>query len=111
MTPSFLQIHAVERAVDGVLALSAAADRANVAGYTGTIPARTPLLTDFAKGGHQRIPLSYHRKMARTYIYIKVELDLNEQEKPDRVAAEICRVIRKVYGVRSAEVSNIVDKE
>jgi hypothetical protein len=49
--------------------------------------------------------------MARTYIYIKVELDLNEQEKPDRVAAEICRVIRKVYGVRSAEVSNIVDKE
>jgi hypothetical protein len=49
--------------------------------------------------------------MARTYIYIKVELDLNEQEKPDRVAAEICRVIRKVYGVRSAEVSNIVEKE
>jgi hypothetical protein len=49
--------------------------------------------------------------MSRTDLYLKVELDLDEKEKPERVAAEICRLIRKVYGVRSAEVSNMVEKE
>jgi len=49
--------------------------------------------------------------MPRTDVYIKVELDLPQTEKPERVATEICRVIRKVYGVRSAEVSSMVDKE
>jgi hypothetical protein len=49
--------------------------------------------------------------MARTDLYIKVELDLDEKEKPDRVANEICRMIRKVYGVRSAEVSSMVEKD
>jgi len=49
--------------------------------------------------------------MPRTDVYIKVELDVNEKEKPERVANEICRMIRKVYGVRSAEVSNMVEKE
>ena len=49
--------------------------------------------------------------MPRTDVYLKVELDLDEREKPERVAAEICRLIRKVYGVRSAEVSNMVEKD
>jgi hypothetical protein len=49
--------------------------------------------------------------MPRTDLYLKVELDLDEKEKPERVAAEICRQIKKVYGVRSAEVSNIVEKD
>lgn len=49
--------------------------------------------------------------MPRTDLYIKVELDLNEKEKPDRIAGEICRLLAKVYGVRSAEVTNMVDKE
>jgi hypothetical protein len=49
--------------------------------------------------------------MPRTDVYIKVELDVDEKEKPERVAAEICRQIRKVYGVRSAEVSSMVEKE
>jgi hypothetical protein len=49
--------------------------------------------------------------MPRTDIYIKVELDLDEREKPERVASEICRLVRKVYGVRSAEVSSMVDKD
>ena len=49
--------------------------------------------------------------MARTHVYLKVELDLPEsqkdKERPERVAAEICRLIQRVYGVRSAEVSCI----
>jgi len=49
--------------------------------------------------------------MARTDLYLKVELVLDEKEDPERVAAEICRMIGKVYGVRRAEVSNMVEKE
>ena len=49
--------------------------------------------------------------MARIDLYLKVELDLDDKEKPDRLAAEICRQIRKVYGVREAEVSNIVARD
>jgi hypothetical protein len=49
--------------------------------------------------------------MPRTDLYIKVELDINEKEHPERLANEIIRLIRKVYGVRSAEVSNMVEKE
>lgn len=49
--------------------------------------------------------------MPRTDLYIKVELDVDEKEQPERLAREICRQIRKVYGVRSAEISSMVDKE
>jgi hypothetical protein len=49
--------------------------------------------------------------MPRSDVYIKVEIDVDEREKPDRLAAEICRLIRKVYGVRQAEVSSIVERE
>ena len=49
--------------------------------------------------------------MGRTDLYLKVELDLDEKEKPERVASEICRMIRKFYGVRSAEVSSMVEKD
>jgi hypothetical protein len=58
-----------------------------------------------------RTSLSYHRKMPRTDLYLKVEIDLDEREQPERLASEICRQIRKVYGVRSAEVSNIIERE
>ena len=49
--------------------------------------------------------------MPRTDLYLKVELDLDEKESAERVAAEICRMIRRVYGVRQAEVSNMVERE
>jgi hypothetical protein len=44
-------------------------------------------------------------------LYIKVELELEEEEKPERVAAEICRQLEKLYVVRRAEVSNAVARE
>ena len=47
----------------------------------------------------------------RADVYVKVEVDLDEREKPDRLASEIVRVIRKLYGVRAAEVSSIVERE
>lgn len=49
--------------------------------------------------------------MRRTDVYLKVELVMDDKENPERLAAEICRMIRKVYGVRGAEVSSIVDKD
>jgi hypothetical protein len=49
--------------------------------------------------------------MARADVYLKIELDLDELEKPERIAAEMCRILRKIYGVRQAEVSNIVERE
>jgi hypothetical protein len=49
--------------------------------------------------------------MPRTDVYVKVEVDVDEREKPERVATEICRQIRKIYGVRSAEVTNMVERE
>ena len=49
--------------------------------------------------------------MARTDVYLKVELVLDDKENPERVAAEICRLIARVYGVRRAEVQSIVEKE
>ena len=49
--------------------------------------------------------------MTRTLVYLKVELEHSEEEKTARMAEEICRRVQKIYGVRSAEVSNIVAQE
>ncbi len=49
--------------------------------------------------------------MTRTDLYLKVELDYDDRERPERLAQEICRMIRRVYGVRHVEVSNMVEKE
>jgi len=57
-----------------------------------------------------QMSLSYHRVMARTDLYVKIELQL-ENENPERVAQEIIRTIRKIYGVRGAEVSNMIEKD
>lgn len=53
----------------------------------------------------------YDRLMRRTDVYLKVELALDEKEMVERVAAEICRQIRKLHGVRNAEVSSTVDRD
>ena len=49
--------------------------------------------------------------MPRTDVYIKVELDRDPKESAERIAAEICRLIRKLYSVRNAEVSSIMERE
>ncbi|HTU47979.1 MAG TPA: hypothetical protein VMF91_23170 [Bryobacteraceae bacterium] len=49
--------------------------------------------------------------MKRVDLYIKVEVDLEEDEKLERVAGEICRQLEKLYSVRSAELSNAVVRE
>lgn len=49
--------------------------------------------------------------MKRVDLHIKVEVELEDEEKPERVAAEICRQLEKIYFVRSAELSNTIVRE
>lgn len=49
--------------------------------------------------------------MKRVDLYIKVTVDLEEEESPERVAGEICRQIEKIYVVRTAELSSIVARD
>lgn len=49
--------------------------------------------------------------MAQLQIYLKVTIDTEENEdRPERLSTELCRVVSKVYGVRSAEVTNIIEE-
>jgi hypothetical protein len=49
--------------------------------------------------------------MQRVDLYIKVEVVLEEEEKPERVASEICRQLEKLYVVRAAELSHIQTRD
>jgi hypothetical protein len=49
--------------------------------------------------------------MQRVDLYIKVEVELDQDEAPERIANEICRMLQKMYFVRSAELSNAVSRE
>ena len=49
--------------------------------------------------------------MAVTNLFIKVEIEHGKDEAPQKLGAEICRQIMKVYGVRSAELSNFTAAE
>lgn len=44
-------------------------------------------------------------------LHIKVELDVAEKKDAERIASEVCRAIRRMFGVRSAEVISTVEKE
>ncbi len=50
-------------------------------------------------------------QMQKVDLYIKVEVDLDEEEKPERVAAEICRQLEKIYYVRAAELSSTITRD
>jgi hypothetical protein len=47
----------------------------------------------------------------RIDLHIKVELDVAEKKDVERIASEVSRAIRRMYGVRSAEVISTVEKE
>ena len=49
--------------------------------------------------------------MKRVDLYLKVEVDLDEDEKPERVAAEIVRQVERIYVVRRAEVQSTVARD
>jgi hypothetical protein len=48
--------------------------------------------------------------MPRTDLYLKVVIDHEAEDEPQRLGAEICRQIEKVYGVRTAELTNYLTR-
>ena len=48
--------------------------------------------------------------MPRTDLFLKVVIEHDEMDTPERLARELCRQIEKVYGVRSAELSNFITR-
>jgi phosphoribosylformylglycinamidine (FGAM) synthase PurS component len=49
--------------------------------------------------------------MRRVDVYLKLEMEVDEKDAPEKLAGEICRQLLKNYGVRAAEVSNVVEKD
>jgi hypothetical protein len=48
--------------------------------------------------------------MVRTDIFLKVVVEHEDDERPDKLADEIVRRLEKLYGVRYAEVSSMVQQ-
>jgi hypothetical protein len=88
-----------------------------MAGATLAIPARSISYSPSARKnstqahGDNSLIATIGVVMKRMDLYIKVEVELDEDEKPDKVANEICRVVQKLYVVRKAELSSAVAKE
>lgn len=49
--------------------------------------------------------------MSRTNLFLKVEIEYEPEEKPERIGDEICRRLLKLYGVRSAELASFTTLE
>ncbi len=49
--------------------------------------------------------------MSRSNVFLKIEIECDDQEQPEKVAEELCRGLMKWYGVRSAEVSSVTTIE
>jgi hypothetical protein len=49
--------------------------------------------------------------MNRTNLFFKVEIEHDGEDQPERLGSEICRQLMKIYGVRSAELSNFTPLE
>ena len=49
--------------------------------------------------------------MKRVDIYVKVEVEVDEEDVPERIAEEICRQVEKMYIVRRAEPSHIAARD
>ena len=113
MPMSFLQVFALERAGERNFAFGPAADRADIALNGGAGTARSSFAANFAKDriGHSLLAIIGAGEMKRVDLHIKVTIDLDEDEKPELVAREICRQLEKMYVVRSAELSSVVETE
>ncbi len=48
--------------------------------------------------------------MPRTDLYLKVVIDHDADDPPEKMASEICRQVEKTYGVRAAELSNFITR-
>ncbi len=49
--------------------------------------------------------------MKRTNLFLKVVIEHDPEEKPEKLGAELCRMLMRTYGVRIAELSNYSTRE
>jgi hypothetical protein len=49
--------------------------------------------------------------MKRANLFFKVDIEHDEDESPEKLGAEICRQLMKIYGVRDAELSSVTPVE
>ena len=49
--------------------------------------------------------------MIRTKLYLKVEFDHEEAKEGQKLATEIARTVRRLYGVRHVEIQNSMSEE
>ncbi len=49
--------------------------------------------------------------MKRTHLFIKVEIEHDSEERPERLGADLCRQLMKFYGVREAELTSYTPVE
>ena len=49
--------------------------------------------------------------MSRSSLFFKVEVEHDSDESPQRIGREIERNLKKLYGVRDVELSNITTEE
>jgi hypothetical protein len=49
--------------------------------------------------------------MNRTNLFVKVVIEHDKEDQPERLGREICKQVLKVYGVRSAELASFTRVE
>src|SRR5581483_1284589 len=103
----------MEGAAKRNLTFRSTTNSANIALHGWTCSSRSSFSADFAKSlvRHQLMAIIGSADMKRVDLYIKIELELDEEETAERVAGEICRQLEKLYSVRRAEVSNAVARD
>jgi hypothetical protein len=111
------QVFAFKRTGERDLAFRSAANAADISLHRRTGPFGAALTAELAQNYFRHLSLSSvpgiieTKPMKRVDLYIKVQVELDEDEKPDRVAREICRQLEKIYVVRTAELSSAVSAE
>ena len=104
-----MQELAFERTIDGLLPLRAAANRADLRAHAEAITTRFAGLADGAgqvPSIETRRARDYIEKNMRTNLFLKVVVEHDEKESPERLGAELCRQLERNYIVREAELAN-----
>ena len=109
-----LQIFAGQRAIDGYLPPGPATDAANISTHAGAMPSGPPNTANYtihltsigtARAGRREW------KQMRTNVFLKVVVEHDEKETPEKLAAELCRQLERNYIVRKAELLHYTGRE
>jgi len=49
--------------------------------------------------------------MSRTNLFLKIEVEHDAEENPEKIGDDLCRQLQRQYGVLSAEISNYTKVE